>query len=65
MSEYVTVIEVDDEGGGEFLVIKQPFARVDLSAGGVAIDPNEWPKLRDSIDAAFASISEHNRKDMP
>jgi hypothetical protein len=60
MSEFLTVIELIDEGDGEFLVVKQPFARADLSAGGIAIDPAEWPKIRETLDAAFSEISEQN-----
>jgi hypothetical protein len=57
MSDFTTEIEVDDEGAGEFLVIRQPFAHVKLSAGGIAIDPTEWPALRDAIESAFREIA--------
>lgn len=57
MSEFATEIEVDDEGAGEFLVIRQPYAHAKLSAGGIAIDPTEWPPIRDAIDAAFREIA--------
>lgn len=60
MSEYATNIEIEDEGAGEFLILTQPFASTKLSAGGIAINPEEWPTLRDAIDAAFLEISQHN-----
>ena len=56
ISDFTTEIEVDDEGVGEFLVIRQPYAHAKLSAGGIAIDPSEWPALRDAIEAAFREI---------
>jgi len=65
MSEYATMIAVEDEGAGEFLLLTQPFASTKLSAGGIAISPEEWPTLRAAIEAAFAEISLHNAKDHP
>ena len=63
LSDYATEIEIDNEGAGEFLVIRQPFANVKLSAGGIAITPEEWPTLRDAIDAAFAEIDKNSETD--
>lgn len=60
MGEYLTEIEVVDDGAGEFLVIRQPCAEKFLSMGGIALDHNEWQSLRDSIDAAFASMSDYH-----
>lgn len=60
MSEYATNIEIEDEGAGEFLLLTQPFASTKLSNGGIAITPEEWPTLRDAIEAAFVEISQHN-----
>ena len=60
MSEYATMIEIEDEGAGEFLLLTQPYASTKLSNGGIAISPEEWPTLRDAIEAAFADISKHN-----
>lgn len=57
MSDFTTEIEVNDEGAGEFLVIRQPFAHTKLSAGGIAIDPTEWPALREAVEAAFREIA--------
>ena len=60
MSDYTTTIEVDDEGAGEFLVLKQPFANVNLSAAGIAIDRSEWDALKAAVDAGFASMPEED-----
>ena len=59
MSEYATNIEIEDEGAGEFLLLTQPFASAKLANGGVAISPEEWPTLRDAIEAAFVDIAKH------
>lgn len=56
VGDFTTSIEIDDEGAGEYLLIKQPFASSKLSAGGVAISPEEWPAIRDAISAAFGEI---------
>ncbi len=62
MSDYATMIEVEDEGAGEFLVLTQPFANTKLANGGIAISAEEWPSLRTAIDAAFEEIHRHNAK---
>lgn len=60
MSEYSTTIEIEDEGAGEFVMLTQPFASTKLSEGGIGITEEEWPTLRDAIEAAFEEISKHN-----
>ena len=62
MSDYATNIEIENEGDGEFLVLSQPFANVKLSAGGIAITAEEWPTLKEAIEAAFADILEHDQE---
>lgn len=49
-SERATVISIDDEAGGEFVVVCQS-SRSDR--GRIAIDPGEWPALRDAIEHAI------------
>ena len=50
-SERATIVEIEDDAGGEFVI-------VDQSSGGdygkVAIDPDEWPTLRAAIDRMVA-----------
>ena len=46
-SEYATEIKIVDEAAGEFLEVSQ-IGRTDL--GKIAINPEEWPALRDAID---------------
>lgn len=42
-------IEIDDEGGGEFLAIRNDSQQLD-------IDADEWPVLRDAIDSMFKNV---------
>ena len=44
-------IEIDDEGGGEFLVIRSA-----CEPGALAIDVDEWPALRDAIDLMAQNV---------
>ena len=46
-SEMATTVSIDDEVGGEFVVVSQD-GRADL--GKIAITPEEWPTLRAAID---------------
>ena len=43
----VTEIEIVDEAAGEYLEVSQCSDKYD---GKIAIDPHEWPSLRDAID---------------
>ncbi len=46
-SEEATTITIVDEAGGEYVEVSQA-GRSDL--GKIAINPEEWPELRDTID---------------
>jgi hypothetical protein len=48
-SEMATRIAIDDEAGGEYVKLTQYGGHADLSKS-IAIDPDEWPKLRECID---------------
>lgn len=43
-----TIIEIDDEGGGEFIKVVQ----ISVS-GDIRFDPDEWPVIRAAIDRLF------------
>jgi hypothetical protein len=49
-SERIITIEIMDESGGEFVVLK---SQHDKAEGEVRIDPEEWPSLRLAIDYAL------------
>lgn len=51
LSEMATNIEIDDEGGGEFLKVSQ-------STGSVLITPDEWPVIRKQIDEMILNCRE-------
>ena len=40
-----TVIEIVDEGGGEFIKITQPSQTAEIR-----VEPEEWPTIRTAID---------------
>ena len=46
-SESATVVRIEDEGGGEYVVVSQEIVP---GRGNIAINPEEWPALRDAID---------------
>lgn len=48
-SEAATVIKIDDEASGEFIVVSQD-GNADAKQGEVCIDPDAWPQIRDAID---------------
>ncbi len=45
-SETSTRVEIDDEAAGEFVTVVQS----NRTEAGIAIDPSEWPTIRDAID---------------
>jgi len=45
--ELAITVTIDDEAGGEFVVVR---GQTDTHHGSVAINPSEWPALRDAID---------------
>lgn len=45
--EGVTIIGIDDEGGGAFVTVRQ---EEQLNANEIRIDPDEWPTVRAAIN---------------
>ena len=45
--EGVTIIDMDDEGGGAFVTVRQ---EEDLNTNEIRIDPGEWPAVRAAIN---------------
>lgn len=54
-SEMATVVSLTDEGGGAIVEVCQS-AISDL--GKIAIEPNEWPFIRDAIDKMITACGE-------
>lgn len=46
-SERATVVRIEDEAGGEYVVVSQDSVP---ERGNIAINPEEWPELREAID---------------
>ena len=45
--EGVTIIGVDDEGGGAFVTVRQ---EENLNTNEIRIDPGEWPAVRAAVN---------------
>ena len=45
--EGVTIIGMDDEGGGAFVTVRQ---EEQLNTNEIRIDPDEWPAVRAAIN---------------
>ena len=52
-SERATFIEVEDSGAGEYVKVWQNDSHLSL-AKSIAIDPDEWPMIRDAIDSMLS-----------
>lgn len=48
VSEYSTVITIDDEGAGEYIRVTQPYAEGQKE--GVCFTKEEWPKVKKAIE---------------
>ena len=49
--EQATTIEITDEAGGEFVTVSQQ--RDEPNAQTIKIDRDDWPLIRDAVDAAI------------
>lgn len=49
-------VEIDDEAGGEFVVVN--CNDESCAVGQVRVDPAEWPALRDAIDQMIGQCKE-------
>lgn len=58
-AEGATIISVDDESSGEYIVIEQHLA----GRGKVAIDPEEWGTIKEAVESLIADIKVYERKD--
>lgn len=56
LSETATEIEIVDEGAGDFVTLYQDTS---TKNGLVAITPEEWPTLKNAIEAALAEITKY------
>jgi hypothetical protein len=56
--ESATQVEITDEGGGEFLVIRQTGA----GGGQIRLDVDEWPTIREAIERMIDEVKEQEGK---
>lgn len=53
-SEYATNVEIEDESGGEFVVVTQQHDQI--KPGQISINPEEWPQLRALINRMIRGV---------
>lgn len=53
-SEMATIVEIEDEAGGEFVALRQQNDAA--KPGEVLIDREEWPAIREAIDRLVADL---------
>jgi len=58
-SEHATHVEIEDDGGGEYIKIIQSFEKEDNM---VKIDPDEWKAIKSAIEKLIVEIKTLERK---
>ena len=58
-SEAATSVEIDDEAAGEFVKVTQQDGSMNVSKS-ITIDPDEWPLIRDAVNAMVGRCRDHN-----
>jgi hypothetical protein len=56
--ESATMIEITDEGGGEFLIIRQ----TGDGGGQIRLDADEWPAIRGAIERMIYEVKAQEGK---
>lgn len=51
-SELATEVEINDEAGGEFVVVRQTYGK--NGENEIRVDPEEWPEIKAAIDRMIA-----------
>ena len=58
--EFATKIRIEDEGGGEFLVVEQN--QLDVQGKqSIRLEESEWIELKRAIDAMFSRIRTNDK----
>lgn len=57
-SDRATHIEIEDEGGGEFIAITQFYDSE--KASRLVIDKDEWPHIRNAVDKLMEVVRDEN-----
>jgi hypothetical protein len=53
----ITHIEITDEAAGEFIIVRQ---QLETDQNTIAIDPEEWPHLRDAIETMIEKLKNND-----
>lgn len=61
-SERATNISIEDEAGGEFIVIGQTGGKNDTDSHEIRIDPEEWLLIEKSVKKLLAEIERNCKK---
>lgn len=56
-SELATIVEIDDESGGEFVIVRQQDGHETHPC--IRINPDEWAAIRDAIDTAIGQCTSY------
>jgi hypothetical protein len=56
-SEQCTIIEIEDEAGGEYLKVRQQSGCADSENQTIAINPEEWPALKNAVEFMLGEIA--------
>ena len=51
--DMATTVSIDDEGGGEYVLLRQVGETHD---GEIRINPDQWPALKAAIEAALSYV---------
>ena len=54
-AEDATILEIDDEGGGEYVTMRQPGSL----RNHLTFDYKNWPAVREAMDQLFKYIEAH------
>ena len=57
-SQMATRIEIEDESGGEYVVISQDS---ESFQGKIGITNDEWPAIRDAVEMMLAEIAKREK----
>ena len=61
LSEMATIISIEDEGIGEYLIIEQPCRE----KANIAINPEEWETIKAAIEQMLAEMAEYEKSISP
>jgi len=61
-SDKAIVISIEDEGGGEYIQIRQQMEISSDASQTVGFDPDEWEEVKDVVDQMFGEIRRYKEE---